>query len=114
MMFWKNRVTPGKLVTMLSYAQKCGAEITFHSEPFEHEILVSYEGDDYFAQRTFRTVFGDNGEFLDDAYENSYDEACKFFPSVYQLTMIEVRSRKRQELIGSLNLTPEQKELLEL
>lgn len=114
MMFWKNRVTPGKLVTMLSYAQKCGAEITFHSEPFEHEVLVSYGGDANFLQRTFHIVFDDTGKFLDSHYEDSYDKACKFFPSVYQLTMIEVRSRKRQELIDSLNLTPEQKELLEL
>ena len=114
MMFWKKRVTPGKLVTMLSYAQKCGAEIRFGSEPFTHEVLVSYYGDDYFPQRTFRIAFGDNGEFLDSHYENSYDEACEFFPSVYQLTAIEARLKKRRELIDSLNLTPEQKELLEL
>lgn len=114
MMFWKKRVTPGKLATMLSYAQKCGAEIKFHSQPFEHEILVSYEGDDYFAQRTFRIAFGDNGEFLDDAYESSYEKACTFFHYAYKLTVIEVRSKKRQELIDSLNLTPEQKKLLEL
>ncbi len=114
MMFWKNRVTPGKLVTMLSYAQKYGAKIDFHSKPFEHEVRISCEASEYAGGELFIIRLNDYGQFLEERYADEYEEACRFFPSVYELTEKETRKKKRQELIDSLNLTPEQKELLGL